>query len=122
MRKKIYTLAEVIVVVIILAILVSIAIPIYRKTSIKARDKEAQTMLRLIREAERIYRLKYYTYWACTDTDDCNADLKLDLPTEYWTYNVPNADRSTFCAQATASTGSWRIEQNQEDPVPGGCP
>lgn len=112
-----YTLAEVIVVVIIVAILASIALPIYRRTVIKARDKEAQAMLRLIREAEKIYRLEFYTYYRCDNTDDCNTILRLNLPGEYWDYNVTSATQSTFTAQATPTPpikrqATWTITES----------
>lgn len=122
MKKKSYTLVELIVVVIILVILGSIALPLYRRAVIKTRDKDAQAMLKLIHKAENIYHTEFNSYISCTDTEDCNTKLKLYLPTDYWTYSVPNAGKTDFCAQAKSSTGNWSIREDEEEPIEGLCP
>ncbi len=123
MRKGV-TLIEIMVVVIIVIILATLATPLYRKTVERAKEREAGAMLRLIREAEKIYRLEYNTYIGCNDTTQCNTILRLDLPSQNWGYSVPSATSSTFCAQAdsTESLGSWSIRENQDNPVKSSCP
>ena len=120
--KNFFTLTELMMVVIIIGILVMIGFPTYRKAVLKARDREAQAMLRLIKEAERDYYLDYDKYIGCTDTDDCNAKLGLDLPSQYWSYKVnvsPSGDK--FCAHAKGVPNQtlhsdWYISEDKDEP------
>ena len=122
MRKAV-TLTEIMLVVMTGIILATLAIPLYRKTVVRAKEREAGAMLRLIRKAEKIYHLEYNTYIGCNDTAQCNTILRLDLPSQNWGYSVPSATSSTFCAQAdsTEGLGSWRIEE-KGNPVKSSCP
>jgi prepilin-type N-terminal cleavage/methylation domain-containing protein len=137
--KKAMTLMEIIMVIVLIGILSSIGIVNYRDTLLRAREREAQSMLRLIKHAEEVVRLENGAFVRCEDNNDCNADLRLDIPnpaTPTWNYNVTLtvADGSAMCAQAVpdrAITGlrSWSIRRNvavggidQADPVQGGCP
>lgn len=52
MNKKGFTLVEILVAVMILAILVSMAVPIYEKTVEKSRIAEARTLLKTILESK----------------------------------------------------------------------
>ncbi|MCD6228849.1 MAG: hypothetical protein J7K17_05180 [Candidatus Omnitrophica bacterium] len=124
MRKEGITLIEILVVVIIAIILATLATPLYRKTVERAKEREAEAMLRLIKEAEKIYRLEYNTYISCSSTADCNSILNLDLPSQNWNYSVPSATSTEFCAQADSTEGlpSWRIRYDEDNPVKGSCP
>lgn len=108
-------------VVVILMILASITVPFYHKTVKTARDREAVAMLRLIREAERIYRLENGAYLVCANTDACNTDLNLNLPTQTWSYSVSSSASDRFCAQASFNSDSWHINQGMDEPSSGGC-
>jgi len=118
--KKSLTLIELIMVVIIIGILAGIGLPMYRKAVLKARDREAQAMLRLIREAERSYYLDHGDYVDCTSTDDCNAKLGLDLPSQYWDYDVATSG-DQFCAHADGVENQtlhsdWYISEDKDEP------
>lgn len=124
--KEIFTLVELIAVVIIIGILAVIAFPTYRKAVLKARDREAQAMLKLIKAAEKDYYLNYDTYVACTDTDDCNTKLGLDLPSQYWSYEVTTPTSDQFCAHAKGVPNQtlhsdWYISEAMDEPSPSGC-
>jgi len=123
--KNFFTLIELMMVGVIIGILVMIGLPAYRKAVLKARDREAQAMLRLIREAERDYYLDYDVYIGCTDTDDCNAKLGLDLPSQYWDYEVATSG-DQFCAHAKGVPNQtlhsdWYISEAMDEPSPSGC-
>jgi type IV pilus assembly protein PilE len=62
--KRGFTLIELIVVVIILSILVSLAMPQYTMTVERSRSAEARRVLGTIREAELAYYLEYEAYSA----------------------------------------------------------
>ena len=118
--KKSITLMELLFVIIIIGILAGIGLPMYRKAVLKARDREAQAMLKLIREAERMYYIDYDEYVACTDTDDCNAKLGLDLPSQYWNYDVATSG-DKFCAHAKGVenqtlNSDWYISEDKDEP------
>ena len=109
-----WTLIEFLVVLIIIAILAGLAIPNFSRTRERALDKEAQTALRLIQAAERVYLSKYATYWPAPTLADINTNLKLDLASGSWNFSAPTANASAFNANAarTDSSRTWSINQN----------
>ncbi|MFH1767552.1 MAG: type II secretion system protein [Candidatus Omnitrophota bacterium] len=115
--KKIYTLTELIVVVLIITILAVIALPFFRRSIELSREKEAKAMLALIGQAEQMYSLESDgLYYACTDTGGCNQALNLDLPDDAatpWEYKVvTNAGNDNFCVEAGHSDGFYFIFNN----------
>ncbi len=115
MTKSSFTLLEVVLVVVIVAILATFAIPSYLGARQKAVDREGQTQLRLISAAEQMHRLEQATYIGCGNTAECNTNLNLDLPLGgSWDYSV-TATVDTFTATASGTKGtesSWSIQQN----------
>jgi len=104
-NKKGFTLIELMVVVIIIGILATIAIPSFNKSMENAREREARTTLELIYNAEKIYRLDKKTY---SDSFD-NMISYLDDPngaSQYYDYTIDSADTVTFTATATKNDGS----------------
>jgi prepilin-type N-terminal cleavage/methylation domain-containing protein len=129
--NKSFTLLELIIVVIILAILVSISLPLFSKTKEKAIDKEAQASVKLIMAAEKIYRMEVGGYYGTTlGNQDINNNLRLSLPykaNRNWNYTTTAGGASDACAQGQRYSGpdtrTWRIRSNEEEPVEGGsCP
>jgi len=111
-RKAGFTLMESVIGVIILGILVSVGIPLYRKAVLRIEDKEAKAMLKLIQTTEKMIKLETGSYVSCTNTSQCNTNLRLNLPTSAWSYSV-SASGNNFCAQAQGGgTGTWYINQN----------
>lgn len=106
-----FSLIEVLIVVIILAILAGFAIPGYQGARQRALDDEAEAMLRLIRAAERAYELERGAYTACGSTAVCNTSLNLDLPVSnaHWGYSVTVAG-GIFTGQAAHGGAGWRID------------
>ena len=109
------TLAEVVVILIILGILTSMAVPLYMKASERALNREAQAMLDLIVKAEKMYRLELTSYVNCTSAANCNTELFLNLPSagdSAWSYDVSQASSSQFNATATrqgSDNRTWTI-------------
>ncbi|HEC69323.1 MAG TPA: prepilin-type N-terminal cleavage/methylation domain-containing protein [Candidatus Omnitrophica bacterium] len=124
MRKG-FTLAEVIIVVVIIGILATLAVPKYIKAMERTRNKEAISMLKLIQQAERMYRLENNAYVACNNISACNNALRLNLPAGgSWDYRVINVNnnsnppRFTARAQRNGSDGRvWTIDQDDQEPT-----
>lgn len=95
-----FTLLELVVVVVIISILVSLAVPIYRKAVQKAKDRDAQAMLMLVQQAEKVFREETGSFINCADTFDCSNVLRLNLSSGSWDYSASDADENDFCAQA----------------------
>lgn len=103
-----FTLLELLMVVIIIAILASVALPQYLRTTERARTGEALNILGAIRESEMRFKALNP---ATSFTDDLNL-LDIDVPGVNNTvappsiaWNLFNVDVSTGRAQATRSGG-----------------
>lgn len=111
MGKKGFTLIELIVVVIVIGILATIAIPQYLKATEKAKGGKARNAMGLIAQAEKLYRADSDTYIAsgtgsfAGDFEDYVELNEVDGDTD-WTYAV-TGDASTFIITATRSSGAY---------------
>jgi type IV pilus assembly protein PilE len=103
--------------VIIVAILASIAIPIYVRNIEKSKTGEAVTILNLIRMAEKDYFLDNKTY--TTDLGSLNIDNPSDISSanRYFDYTIPTADANGFKAMATRNDGSYEGDYYTIDQV-----
>ncbi len=123
-KRKSFTLLELMIVVIVLGIIATLAIPGYFGVQQKAREREAKAMLWLILTKEKSLRLETGTYTGCTDSADCNDQLDIDLPLQpksHWVYSVPTASAAAFCAEAEAGGNGWYINQDLGEAEKGLC-
>ncbi|MDD4957286.1 MAG: type IV pilin protein [Candidatus Omnitrophica bacterium] len=97
--RKGFTMLELLMVVIIIGILATLAVPQYMSFVEKARAAEAVGTIGAIRTAENLNKLEAGTY-----TSNVN-ELSLDFPTQgnttYWTYSVSSATDTGFVVTAT---------------------
>src|SRR3989338_7313359 len=87
--KKGFTLTEVLLVVVILSILASMALPNYNKTVERARARDATTNLMAIHAANRIFFTETGQYWPNGlpgNLVDINRDLRLSIVANGFTY------------------------------------
>jgi len=102
--QKGFTLAELLIVIVILGILGGIALPRFYPQQEKARISEAVTMLSAIRQGEMAYHLEYGVYLPLeyTDVDTEWAKIGIDVPpVNQFHYNaVSTAGGSTIRAVA----------------------
>lgn len=92
-----FTLTEILIVVIIIGILATLALPTLVKTLEKAKLGEAASNLNLIRTGEKIYFLENSFF-----TNDIGS-LNIEDPNsgaKYFDYTIPSADSSDFTARA----------------------
>ncbi|MBD3264827.1 MAG: hypothetical protein GF375_06970 [Candidatus Omnitrophica bacterium] len=118
-----FSVVELIIVVVVVAILVTLAMPAYISARRRAKDREARALLKLIQVAEKTYRLETSRYIACADNASCNSILRLDLPPDTssggsWDYAVGSVDNTAtppeFNATATGTEGTqnWQIDED----------
>lgn len=118
-----FTLIELIVVVIIIGILVSFALPQFGVTKERTLDREAKANLALMRAAERIYRMEIGYYYPNTgsvsNVGSINTDLRLSLPdtsSPNWSYSISSP---TGIGAATRLGRTWTLDSagSSEDPA-----
>ena len=115
-KKQSFSLMEVMVVVIVLAILAGIGIPSYIKTIERTYNKQALSMIKMTLEAEKIYRLEKGKFVSCTtkggqvSVSNCNTVLRIDLPEDRWEFTVTvneDGDSGTIRADRKANNGRF---------------
>ena len=119
--KKGFTLIEILIIIIIISIVTGIGLPMYMKAAQQNRDKKAIAMLKLIQGGQKIHEFETANYVSCSDAQDCNDQLNIDLPVfkSPWDYSVVLVGNSDFCAAATGTMGTqpgWYINVTMETP------
>jgi len=114
-----FALLELIIVIVLIGIIAIFAVPQFYGTGAIALDKQAKSMLKLIQAAQNTYRLKVGGFTDCSDTDDCNGLLSLNLPPAgEWDYSVTDSSETQFCIQAAGSgTQDWYLSEIMDDPA-----
>ncbi len=102
-----FTLTEILIVVVIVALLAVLALPMFVKTIEKAKVGEAISNLNLIRAGQKIYYLEYGYFAGTYLGEDPIEKLKIEDPNDassrYFYYEITSiaGDTSDFTAQAT---------------------
>ena len=108
MNSKGFTLIEILIVIIILAVLAGLAIPMYRGTVEKARKAEALSVLSSMRQSELRYFAANNAYTATLASLDYNpTTADTSGQTVHFTYTLPAATATTFTATATRNAVWW---------------
>ena len=123
-----FTLLELMVVLVIIGILASIALPQYYRSRERAMDKQAKAILSLIRAAERTYKMEIGSYYtAGGNVDTINQNLNLDIANDgNWAYGMGSGGGG-FIATLSRDKGgydrTWTINANSVNATcSGGCP
>ena len=104
-----FTLMEVMVTLIIVAIVTALAMPMYNKTVDEMHKKEAKTVLGTIRSAELMYKIDHNNYTNATFGSDAAGNdsrsiLNVDIYDNVdWEYGVAGASGTGPAARATAT-------------------
>ena len=103
MRNRGFTLIELMIVVAIIGILASIAIPNFVKFQCRAKQTEAKTGLKTIVVAEELHRSDNDTYIAGVEAQLQVISFVITGNTRRYDFEVPAADTQGFTATAVAS-------------------
>ncbi len=100
MKKKGFTLVEVLIVVIIIGILAAIGIPQFASSIEKAKGGEARAGLGHTQTGEKVYfaENEYYT--------SNLSDLDITLTQRYWAFSISTPSSTTYTVTATRSGGT----------------
>ena len=104
MRKG-FTLLELLLVVTVIGILISLALPAHTKNIEKSRAGEVIATLNLIRMAEKDYFLDNNVFTA--DIGNLNIDNPNNITNRYFDYTITSADANNFSARATRRDGPY---------------
>ena len=102
-RQYGFTLAEMLVVIVILGVLAGIAIPTYRNTMEQSRRNEACSNLNVIYMGQKIYRINNGTFWNPGNNPghgNINNTLSVDITTSYYDITNITGAANTFSATA----------------------
>ena len=116
MVKRGFTLAELLITIVIIAVLTAIALPQFQKTGDKANKDQAMAALRLIQTAEKMYFLKNGAYIYAWNATDLKNNLGLNLTFKNYFYFVPSDEITAtgFGAYAQNQTTAYQIRINQK--------
>lgn len=120
MKKKSLTIMEVFIVVLVIGVLATVAVPQFSKAKQRASNQEAKAMLKLLFDAEKMYYLDQYVYLACSDSSDCRNKFKVDIVSSSdWDYTINTVAAGTFIIQAQniLDSRTWTLNQNGGDPI-----
>ena len=115
LKKKSFTLIEILVVIIIIGILAALALPGFGVSKERVLDKEAKANLALIQAAEKIYKMESGIYYPSSGTTsvvaDINTYLRVNLPTGAlsWSYTVDGDNSQTTASRLPAASRVWTL-------------
>lgn len=105
------TLAEILIVLTIVAVLAGLAVPVYFHTVEQSRSSEAVANLNVINLGEKIYKLNNIgVYWprpdgtTSTSLPGINKGLNIDLATQFYSLSV-TSEVGGYSATATRKPG-----------------
>lgn len=121
-RTKGFTLTEVLIAIVVVAVLAGLALPNYFRTVEQARSNEAISNLNTVYMGQRIYRLNAGRFWPNPDganstLADINNNLNLELTTRFYnTITVTSTGAGTaftaVAARGNPGAKTFTINQN----------
>ncbi len=121
--NKGFTLIELMIVVVIIAVLAALAIPRYMRAATKSKQSEAREVLKQIYTMERAYFIEHETYVLNGITASAANPLAYSviaieiMPSARYTYTITMSSPTQFSCVATANldddviVDTWTIDQ-----------
>jgi prepilin-type N-terminal cleavage/methylation domain-containing protein len=107
MGKRGFSLAEILIVVVVASVLVAISVPNFLKTVEKENARQAITYLRLIRSAQKVYYSNHGKYVNCSNVAAIRTNLGIEMSDGDFSFKVTGASNTSFTAQATKSSSNY---------------
>ena len=99
--KKGFTLVELMIVVVIVGILASVAVPMYRTNVKKAMASEGVALMGTVRTAQRVYFAEHQTYCASANVADLGVDTSGNK--YFASFSITTATGAAFTATTTGT-------------------
>ena len=103
--KKGFSLLELFIAIIVVALLAALAIPMFIKNMEKSKTGEVIANLNLVRMAEKDYFIDKAVFTATMG--NLNIDDPNNATNKYFSYTIPNANAADFTARATRNAGPY---------------
>ena len=103
--KKGFSLLELFIAIIIVALLAALAIPLFIKNIEKSKTGEVIANLDLIRMAEKDYFIDNATFTATIGS--LSIENPNNITNKYFNYTIPSANAADFTARATRNSGPY---------------
>ena len=127
-NKSGFTLLEIIIVIIIVGVLASLALPRFFATVEFSRSTEALASITAVRQSmERCYLQRSGTYGTCSSFANLDLEDPANSPNSHFTYAISGMNASAYTVTATRNTrdggttaGTITLQQNLAGVTRGG--
>ena len=103
--KKGFSLLELCIAVIVVALLAALAMPLFVKNMEKSKTGEVIANLNLIRMAEKDYFIEKAVF--TTTIGSLSVEDPNNITNKYFSYTIPSANATDFTARATRNAGPY---------------
>ena len=114
MRKG-FTMAELLVVLAIIAVMASTLIPRQAQTKAKVYQRQAESYLRAIRISQKLFYARnglYACSAACSNAAAIKATLGTEIKDGTYVFSMTSPTATTFTATATGGSANLTIDQD----------